>query len=245
MRDSYCDDEYYANLISELRSSSEKNLNPSQIERMSSLRKINVCVLPSRSARTLLSIVLAAYSKGETRLQLQQQFDTYCKVLLESEACFQDFGSRSSANDVNLVADSVSFPTIAFASAFLDSKEQIGKLAQCIPPGYDTLVDRVMAQYQPGRPVHDKLRKKSVHGPLLKLLDAPPGKQQALIHKYLDNWETYLERDNRWPSHHRPTFDGYWCYEAAAIVCAFDIDDSEFIDHRYYPTDLMNWRKAQ
>ncbi len=244
MRDSYRDGAYYNDLVEVRQELAEKDLDPKHIEYMSGFEEICKCVLPSNSAQMLLGAVLASYSRGDSRVKIREKFAAYCKVLLMSEACFVDFGERDSANDINLIDASVAFPTIAFASAFLDSKEQIGKLAQCIPPGYDTLVDRVMAQYQPGRPVHDKLRKKSVHGPLLKLLDAPPDKQPALIHKYLDNWETYLQRDNRWPSHHRPTFDGYWCYEAAAIVCAFDIDDSEFIDHQYYPTDLMNWRNA-
>lgn len=243
MRDSYRDEEYYAGLIAECKGLAQKNLDPTYIEHMSGFEEICKCVMPSTSACMLLAMVRAGYAKGENRSQIEMKYGEFFETFMYSEQCFEEFGSRDSANDVNLVAASVAFPSIAFAEVLLKDEEAIGRVAASIPHSYDTLVDRVMAQYQPDRPIHDKLRKKSVHGPLLKLLDAPPEKQPGLLHKYLNNWETYLERDNRWPSHQRPTFDGYWCYEAAAIVCAFDIDDSEFIDHTYYPTDLMRWRR--
>jgi hypothetical protein len=42
----------------------------------------------------------------------------------------------------------------------------------------------------------------------------------------------------------RPDYDGYyWCYEAAAVAMAFNIDDASFIDHEYYPSELMSWWK--
>lgn len=33
---------------------------------------------------------------------------------------------------------------------------------------------------------------------------------------------------------------GYWCFEAAAIVKIMGIDDSSFINHKYYPKDLAH-----
>lgn len=40
-------------------------------------------------------------------------------------------------------------------------------------------------------------------------------------------------------------YQGYWCWEAAAVVVMMDIDDSTFRDHPHYPKDLVDWAKMQ
>ncbi|WP_315981373.1 PoNe immunity protein domain-containing protein [Aliamphritea spongicola] len=45
-------------------------------------------------------------------------------------------------------------------------------------------------------------------------------------------------------SHLRDNWPGYWCYPLATLVALLNVDDSSFIDHEYYPTDLMRaWGK--
>lgn len=38
-------------------------------------------------------------------------------------------------------------------------------------------------------------------------------------------------------------FYGYWCFEVAAINVIYGIDDSALRDHRYYPTDLVDYHR--
>jgi hypothetical protein len=35
-------------------------------------------------------------------------------------------------------------------------------------------------------------------------------------------------------------FVGYWCFESAAVVKAFGIDDKEIREQQYYPKDLLH-----
>ncbi|WP_238377035.1 DUF6630 family protein [Neptunomonas antarctica] len=77
------------------------------------------------------------------------------------------------------------------------------------------------------------------------MFDAPPEKRPKIITGFLDNWEKFLLKEDipmmNSDDHDRPGcgWTGYWCYPAAALVAALNIDDSTFIDHEFYPTDLM------
>ncbi len=39
------------------------------------------------------------------------------------------------------------------------------------------------------------------------------------------------------------TYVGYWCLEAAAASVAFGIDDRDFRDHPYYPSEWADWAR--
>jgi len=69
--------------------------------------------------------------------------------------------------------------------------------------------------------------------------------QAKKLKTYLDQWPKKLgirAPNGARPLHETPTYDGYWCYEAAAVVIVADIDDESFRDHEFYPTELMSWR---
>ncbi|MCG9758955.1 DUF1911 domain-containing protein [Pseudoalteromonas sp. Isolate6] len=61
---------------------------------------------------------------------------------------------------------------------------------------------------------------------------------------YLDAW--YVLEGS--PDYHLMATDayiGYWCWEIALVVTVFNIDDSSFINHPYYPKDLVHWQDNQ
>ncbi|SIS40734.1 protein of unknown function [Neptunomonas antarctica] len=90
-----------------------------------------------------------------------------------------------------------------------------------------------------------KLYHNSLYKKLYSVFDAPPEKRPKIITGFLDNWEKFLLKEDipmmNSDDHDRPGcgWTGYWCYPAAALVAALNIDDSTFIDHEFYPTDLM------
>ncbi|WP_179397133.1 PoNe immunity protein domain-containing protein [Marinobacter sp. ANT_B65] len=119
-------------------------------------------------------------------------------------------------------------------------KETIGFMDN---QGLDALFDRICIQLgDTNRPVADKLLYKKHYAPLLKVLDAEPSDRPALMKNFLDGW--YKNRKDR-PGYDAHTRDndgyyGYWCYEAALVTRLFDIDDSCYRDHRYYPAALVH-----
>ena len=44
--------------------------------------------------------------------------------------------------------------------------------------------------------------------------------------------DTHLTED-------KADYVGYWCFEAAGLVAALDINDETFADHPHYPKDLV------
>ena len=76
---------------------------------------------------------------------------------------------------------------------------------------------------------------------LYKVIESEPEQRPNLVKAYLEAWYK-LEGS---PDYHLMDTDayiGYWCWEAALVVKLYDIDDSSFIDHEYYPKDLVHWQ---
>jgi hypothetical protein len=51
-----------------------------------------------------------------------------------------------------------------------------------------------------------------------------------------------------WSSSHKSSnliYQGYWCYEAAAITCILDLDDSSYRDWKYYPKDIVDFYRSK
>jgi len=65
----------------------------------------------------------------------------------------------------------------------------------------------------------------------------------ARLVKYLDKWYR-LSSDTAWHDSHKSkndTYNGYWCFEAAAVAKILEIDDSELREKKYYPYDLVHY----
>ena len=74
----------------------------------------------------------------------------------------------------------------------------------------------------------------------LKIFAAEKQARPALMQDYLDKWYDASRREPYHDSHARDTsFSGYWSWEAAAITCLLDIDDSCYRDAAFYPADLV------
>lgn len=243
LRDIYRDIEYYRNLIKQREKLARESTSADYIEERKQYDPLAEACCPSSAARVSLGAVCAAYAAGFEHDALSKKYNVFAEVLIHSEKEFIRLGERDGPNDVNLISLRFVSRMMSFGAGLGCSDELLFELAKCIPTGYDQLIDTILARYQPDRPIHEELRYGSLHRPWIQLIDAPEDKRVGAAAKTLNRWETYLKRDRRWPSHDRPTFDGYWSYELAAIVCAFELDDSAFIEHQYYPGDLMKWRR--
>ena len=66
-------------------------------------------------------------------------------------------------------------------------------------------------------------------------------KSAFLVEKFL-NKDFYHKHMNLYNSHKSKAniYCGYWSFESAAIVKIMELDDSSFIDNKYYPKDLIH-----
>ncbi|MBI6632959.1 DUF1911 domain-containing protein [Pseudomonas paralactis] len=118
--------------------------------------------------------------------------------------------------------------------------------------GQDVLLDRIIAYRQPERTIGEELLHAKPYARLLKAIDAPPAQQADLLLAFVEHWYPELNRRGKqqpwWYIYGDPvkhplemgSYFGRWCFEAAAAVKVFGLDDSNCIGHEHYPGDLLH-----
>lgn len=108
---------------------------------------------------------------------------------------------------------------------------------------YDGLLERLVAQWVPGRPIPDKAIRHLPYRKLFKVFDAQVEQRPALMSKYLDEWYHASRREPYVDQHGEAdmSFYGYWSWEAAASTFVLGIDDSSYRDMPFYPQDLADY----
>ena len=111
--------------------------------------------------------------------------------------------------------------------------------------GLDALFDSVAIKMgDTERDISDKLIFKKRFKKLYSVIEASPEQRPKLMLTYLDAWyKLYGSPDSHLLDN--DAYSGYWCWESALVVKLYDIDDSSFIDHEYYPKDLVHWQDGK
>ena len=111
--------------------------------------------------------------------------------------------------------------------------------------GQDALFDKIaIALGDTDREIAADTLFKKRFDKLYKVVEGSPEQRPALAKSYMEAWYVLEES----PDIHlldNDAYDGYWCWEIALVVKLFNIDDSSFIDHPYYPKDLVHWQDNQ
>jgi hypothetical protein len=83
---------------------------------------------------------------------------------------------------------------------------------------------------------------------LAKATVVDDAEKPAFVAAYLDNWYRAMKGNYWWGFHKDPpgrsSFFGYWAFEAALVTYLWDIDDSSYRDHEYYPKDLIDFARG-
>lgn len=135
------------------------------------------------------------------------------------------------------------FFALAFFVALRRNKEDISQLLVATgEAGQDQLYDRVVQRIDPDRDIGPKIKIAPHYNLLVEAMDAEPTAQTQLLVRFLDGWyEKICKLSEAHNTHLREAYTGYFSYEAAAVVMLWDIDDSAFRDHPYYPDALVDY----
>jgi hypothetical protein len=78
---------------------------------------------------------------------------------------------------------------------------------------------------------------------LYDALNAAAAERERCVREYLNVWYSEkmdgLSVKDTHLTEGQADYVGYWCFEAAGVVAALDINDETFADHPHYPKDLV------
>lgn len=124
--------------------------------------------------------------------------------------------------------------------------KDFNKLVQLIGnEGEDELFESLVSKRIQGRKKANKLIFLKEYDLLLEA--TKEGGSSNSIQQFLLSWYKNMKKCY-WHNNHKGNdgggFFGYWCWEAAAVAVAFNIDDTLFRDSQYYPKDMADYSIA-
>ncbi|UQV44673.1 DUF1911 domain-containing protein [Janthinobacterium lividum] len=190
-----------------------------------------------------------AYSAGHTTADLRALYPTILEY-------WEEFARYDTAFDLQASAAEQGFPHFALPDVAYEQVNRMiclgillgwGNLLPRLAPVIDFnnhekdgLVERLLAFSIDGRDTDwPECTRHLPYFKTLKIFAAEETDRPALMQDYLEEWYYASRREPYYDSHERDTsFLGYWSWEAAAITCLLDIDDSSYRDATFYPADL-------
>jgi hypothetical protein len=150
----------------------------------------------------------------------------------------------------------VSFSFAGLALLLLETEEQVqqwsGLLAR--EPEYRSyLLDLLTKSFAPQHKLAAKYKADRITEPftqpVLRVLACAPADRPAAMAAYMKSWTRVMRPYGLTPNlDTRPGHDKLFAdfaYEVALAVCAYDIDDSAFADHPYYPRELVQHYRSE
>lgn len=143
--------------------------------------------------------------------------------------------------------DSVAYAALALCT--LKTADQLVEWASLVdarPARRAYLFDLLAKSFVPGYPMAGKYKPDRFRAawtdPIVRALALPSDERAAALATHMKQWCRILR-----PWGWKPACDSlffHFAYEVALAVCAYDIDDSTFAGHPYYPRDLVQWYRT-
>jgi hypothetical protein len=198
-----------------------------------------------------LNHLIARYSRGDPVEELRNEFPELVRKIVLSDrealARFPNGGHIFEHHGRLLERFRDALVTLSAGLCLRASKEDVAdvlSLCERGDPLLETIAGAALGLRMPmGRPAFY-----ASFDRLYDALDADALARERCIREYLDVWyrvkmEGLLMKDKHLVEG-RPDYVGYWCFEAAGVVAALDIDDRTFADHPHYPRDLVAFYRA-
>ena len=110
--------------------------------------------------------------------------------------------------------------------------------------GLDVLFDRISVKLgDTARPVATNVLYAKPYQLLLDAVDAEGDQQATLMNKFMDAWYPACVKNGFYETHNITNnfgYSGYWCFEAALVTLVFNLDDTGYRNHKYYPAALVH-----
>ncbi|MBL1225129.1 PoNe immunity protein domain-containing protein [Enterococcus sp. BWR-S5] len=191
-------------------------------------------ILPVKDGKNRIEIglVIAKYSRGDSLSELKKEFTNILDEYIE-------LGTQGVTHGYS---EALTFVSLA---VLLESdKEQLEKLAT-IDLHQDSLMNFLINGKMTEEISNQHLQIED-YKPLYNLVFLDDKERQSEQLKTFVNDVWYKTNDEMgWYDSHKETkvniYNGYWCFEAAAVAKLLDIPDNNLKDSQYYPYDLAHF----
>jgi hypothetical protein len=110
--------------------------------------------------------------------------------------------------------------------------------------GDDGLMEVLLSSKLDGRIQTNQLVYPEVFGLLFDATQKKGEEQINLLKTYLGNWYNHMRKAGWYDIHKAKgegSFVGYWCFEVAAVVKLYGIDDTSFREMDFYPKQMIDF----
>lgn len=197
------------------------------------------------------------YAAGASLDQIRETLLQRTRRMLDDAAYVRSNGTKDFFQEAYPLhgIDRESFAYLALATLLLPEPslfDHIRPLVSAVKEHQSYLFDLLLHAFDRQHPVAKKYKPNKYMAPwmdpLLRALALPPQQQAAALAKHMNNWPRIMRPWGWKPNlNTAPGHDNLFCdfaFEVALAVCAYDIDDSAFSAHPYYPADLVRHYRA-
>lgn len=210
--------------------------------------------LAFRIFRKRYELLIKRYSRGDAlndlRAMLPEIVDTWEWALREELTVFtaEEMATRKGFA-VNFDFYVICLWMMSIALCLEADDDLIARILAVIGnEGQDKLFETLVSQRVAGRKPANHWLYATVYDALIHVIADPTAmRTPILLSRFLDGWYPSMKK-TYWHDAHLGKdgggYFGYWCFEAAAVVKLFNLDDRSIRDHRYYPKDLAAFKLA-
>lgn len=200
------------------------------------------------------TFALRQYGRGDSLVEIQAILRRRMPEMIEMAAWYRAHaeGAAAAAYRPLKASRRESYGFFALAALTLDQPEELAKLRELLPTQnaergqfLDLMVKAMIPDY-PMLASYKPVKEAALFtDPVLRILALPPDARAQAVDGHLQKW-CRMMRAFGWKPDLDPGIgkDPLFCdfaYEVALAVAAYDIDDSAFRDHPYYPGDLVEF----
>jgi hypothetical protein len=194
-----------------------------------------------------LQRLIAGYSRGDSQEDLLREFSFVVQKVVETDQSIVAQGGVThhvfahQGRYGELLRDALILLT--FGLCLGASRNEIAAILACCDRG-DPLLETLAAAAAPDLQMPSAPpRFQRLYDGLYAAIAASGTERERLVREYLGVWYSvkmvgFTFKDTH-KIHDRPIYVGYWCFEAAGVVAALDINDETFAGHPHYPKDLV------
>ncbi|NHQ86763.1 DUF1911 domain-containing protein [Iodobacter sp. HSC-16F04] len=209
-----------------------------------------------RIASSLLEVQILNYTAGSPIQELVQSFT----ITIDAFDSFISIEERKQGEALTLEITQldayVYVMWLLSLAKLLGHEEQIPRIMGWINKNAefnrhrDGLFEYIVQKLTPETgPIERTLLHADVYRPLAKVIVSPAEERPAFVKAFLDGWYKKM-KDCYWYGSHtdevgHSSYFGYWAFEAALVTFLWDVDDSSYRDHLYYPKDLIDFARSR